>query len=203
MTAPSEDDFNQFLDMSGMANIPDGMHFDFQGFQDGAPASQSLMAHQRDPADSLMTDSESSSMMPRTGTLMQNETSPMTTSAAHNSVPAHMLPDPSSSDITSIDAQIQYLQQQKFHQQQRQLHEQRAAFFSTNHNHGHSHSHSVPPTPQSIEMPPGSGQFYSQAEQVSGHGAFDRSYQQQLRDQQDVSYRASCHSPSRPRQRLT
>lgn len=85
-----------------------------------------------------------------------------------------------SDNISNIDAQIQYLQQQKFQQQQRQLQEQQATFFV-------NHSHSVPPTPQSLQMTPGSGQFYSHIEQMSHRTSFDRGYHQRIAEQQDVS----------------
>ncbi|CAM1506900.1 Fc.00g065410.m01.CDS01 [Cosmosporella sp. VM-42] len=163
MTATSDDDFHQFLDMSGMANLGDGMQFDFQGFQDG-----SVMSHAREPADTIMGESENNTMMGAGNSI------PITTSAGQPSIPAHMM-TPSSDAISTIDAQIQYLQQQKFQQQQRQLQEQQAAFFS-------NQSHSVPPTPQSLEMP--NGQFYSQAEQLSQQGVYDRGYSQRVKDQE-------------------
>lgn len=181
MAATQEDDFNQFLDMSGMANIPEGMHFDFQGFQDGA--GQPMMA-QRESGDALMTDSDGSNMMPRSGGIIQNQGQPISTSASHASIPAHMMAEGGGGNeaISNIDAQIQYLQQQKFHQQQRHLQEQRAAYYTTNSNHS-NHGHSVPPTPQSLEMTPGSGHFYSQAEQVQQHAAYDGNYHRQMRDE--------------------
>lgn len=168
MAGPSEDDFGQFLDMTGMGSLGDGMHFDFQGFQDGS----AMMNQPRDATDTIMADSDNQGLMASTNI-------PITTSAAPSSIPAHMM-TPSTDPISTIDAQIQYLQQQKFQQQQRQLQEQQAAFFST-------HNHSVPPTPQSLEMP-NSGQFYSQAEQVSQPGVYDRGYHQRLKEQQDMAF---------------
>lgn len=192
MTAGPDDEFNQFLDMSSMGNMGDGnMQFDFQGFQDNSAHgthgqhSQSMMTQSRQ-GDAIMADSDVSNMIPRSDGLLQNHTPAMSTSVSHPSIAAHMLATSGPPDsITNIDAQIQYLQQQKFHQQQRQLQEQQATFYS-------SHHHSVPPTPQSLEMPPGSGQFYSQPEQVPQRGAYDRSYHQRLAEQQDV------RSPSFP-----
>ncbi|UKZ80883.1 hypothetical protein TrVFT333_008648 [Trichoderma virens FT-333] len=169
MAAASEDDFQQFLDISGMANMGDGMQFDFQGFQDDG--SHSIMAQPRQTADAIMSDSDSSSMIPRSDGLLQNHTPAMAPMSSHM-----MAPSASREAISNIDAQIQYLQQQKFQQQQRQLQEQQATFFA---NHGHS----VPPTPQSLEMTPGSAQFYSQAEQMPSRGAYDRSYHQRMAEQ--------------------
>ncbi|RFU71939.1 phosphorus acquisition-controlling [Trichoderma arundinaceum] len=172
MAAASDDDFQQFLDISSMGNMADGMQFDFQGFQDDG--SHSLMAQPRQTADAIMSDTDPSGMIPRSDGLLQNHTPVM---APHAAMPAHMMAASVSREaISNIDAQIQYLQQQKFQQQQRQLQEQQATFFV---NHGHS----VPPTPQSLEMTPGSGQFFSQAEQMPSRGAYDRSYHQRMAEQ--------------------
>ncbi|KAM0246608.1 hypothetical protein ACHAQJ_010148 [Trichoderma viride] len=169
MAAASEDDFQQFLDISGMANMGDGMQFDFQGFQDDG--SHSIMAQPRQTADAIMSDTDPSSMIARSDGLLQNHTPAMAP------MPSHMMATTASREaISNIDAQIQYLQQQKFQQQQRQLQEQQATFFT---NHGHS----VPPTPQSLEMTPGSGHFYSQAEQMPSRGAYDRGYHQRMAEQ--------------------
>ncbi|KAF4472707.1 Phosphorus acquisition-controlling [Fusarium albosuccineum] len=170
MASTGDEDFHQFLDMSGMANLGDGMHFDFQGFQDGS--AQGLMNQPRDAHDTIMTDTENPGLMSAATSM------PMSTSTGQPTIPAHMM-TPASDPISNIDAQIQYLQQQKFQQQQRQMQEQQAVFF-------HNHNHSVPPTPQSLEMP-NSGQFYSQAEQVTQAGAYDRGYHR-LKEQQDMAF---------------
>jgi hypothetical protein len=186
MAPAPDDEFNQFLDMSGITNIGDGMQFDFHGFQDGS--AQSLIPQQRDPtADSIMTNSDNSNMIPRTDAMMQSHPAPI----SQPPIQSHMMAQaPQQADaISNIDAQIQYLQQQKIHQQQRQLHEQRMTFFA---NHGQS----VPPTPQSLEMNPGSNQFYSQAEQVHQQGVYDPGYHR--RQEQEVSQNQShvCSLPS-------
>ncbi|KAI9171439.1 Phosphorus acquisition-controlling protein [Paramyrothecium foliicola] len=174
-----EDEFHQFLDMSGMGNMGDGMQFEFQGFQDGT--AQSMMAQQRDPTDSIMTDSDVSHMIPRTSAMMQAQSASISQAPNHSSISTHIMGQPSQADaISNIDAQIQYLQQQKLHQQQRQLEEQRAAFYA-------NHNHSVPPTPQSLEMTPSSGQFYSQPEQVHQQGIYDPGYQRR-QQQQDMAF---------------
>jgi hypothetical protein len=186
MASATEDEFNQFLDMSGMGTMADGMQFDFHGFQDGS--SQPLMSphahtqhsqHQhRQQTDAIMGDADSSHIIPRSDGLLQNHTPAMVTTAG---MQAQLLATSAPGDtISSIDAQIQYLQQQKFHQQQRQIQEQRANFFG---NQGHS----VPPTPRSIEIPPGSGQFYSQPEQMPQRTSYDRGYHQRISEQHDVS----------------
>lgn len=203
MASGPDDEFNQFLDMSGMGAMPDAtaMQFDFHGFQDGASSTAAQMMpgqqqqhhqqhHQQRPgqssADALMTDSDPSSMIPRSDGLLQNHTPAMSTGVGHPSIPAHhhMLATSAPDSISNIDAQIQYLQQQKFHQQQRQLHDQQATFYGS-----HGGHHSVPPTPQSLEMPPGSGQFYSQAEQMpQQRAAYDRNYHQRMAEQQDMAF---------------
>ncbi|RGP64573.1 phosphorus acquisition-controlling [Fusarium longipes] len=166
MASAGDDDFHQFLDMSNMGSLGDGMHFDFQSFQDNS--AQGLMSQSRDAPDTIMTDSDNPGLMVTAGAM------PMSTSTAQPTIPAHMM-TPASDPISNIDAQIQYLQQQKFQQQQRQMQEHQAAFF-------HNHNHSVPPTPQSLEMP-NSGQFYSQAEQMPASGAYDRGYHQRMKEQ--------------------
>ncbi|TWU74512.1 hypothetical protein ED733_005677 [Metarhizium rileyi] len=186
MVSTTEDEFSQFLDMSGMGNIGDGMQFDFHGFQD-APSQAMMAQHQqqhprqlRQPADAIMGDAGSSHIISRSDELSQNHTPAMGTTGG---IQAQLLATSAPSDsISSIDAQIQYLQQQKFHQQQRQLQEQRATFFASQ-NH-----HSVPPTPQSMELPPGSGHFYSQTEQLHQRTTYDRGYHQQISEQQDIAF---------------
>jgi hypothetical protein len=172
MAAAAEDDFQQFLDITAMANMGDGMQFDFQGFPDDG--SHSIMGQHRQTTDAIMGDTDPSSIIARSDGLLQNHTPAMAP------MPSHMMaPSASREAISNIDAQIQYLQQQKFQQQQRQLQEQQATFFV-------NHSHSVPPTPQSLEMTPGSAQFYSQPEQMPSRGAYDRNYHQRMAEQ-DVS----------------
>lgn len=187
MATGGDDDFHQFLDMSGMGNMADTMQFDFQTFQDGS--NQHLMGQASGPqprqhADTIMGNADVSNMVPRSDGLLQNHTPAIAANTPNHtamSSATHMLATSAPSEsITNIDAQIQYLQQQKFHQQQRQIQEQQAAFF-TAHN-----TRSVPPTPQSLEMPPGSGQFYSQAEPVSQRTAYDRGYHHRNAEQQDV-----------------
>ncbi|KAH7329057.1 hypothetical protein B0I35DRAFT_473699 [Stachybotrys elegans] len=164
----TDDEFNQFLDMSGMANIGDGMHFDFNGFQDGS-VSQMMDQPSHEPNDNVMASSAHSNIISRTDAVMPSQTAPsLPSTGVHPSMQNHMLPQ--ADDISAIDAQIQYLQQQK-------LQQQRAASFFANQNH------SVPPTPRSMEMTPNATQFYSQPEQLPHSGIFDPGYHQHIRDQ--------------------
>lgn len=174
MAAGPDDDFQQYLDMSSMTAMPDGMQFDFNAFQAGNPQQHS--------ADAMMANTEASNMLPRTEPMITGQATTLpTTAAGHHQMSANLMATAAPDNrISDIDAQIQYLQQQKFHQQQRQMQEQRAAFFNT------PHGHSVPPTPQSFEMPPGSGHFYSPAEHMQPSTVFERGYHQRAKDQQDV-----------------
>jgi hypothetical protein len=202
MAPAPDDDFNQFLDMSSMGAMADGMQFDFAGFQDGTqgPANdqqsligphhqhhQNLNHTQRSHQDAIMTDSDGSSMIPRTSapghSIMPVQTPPIS-AGPQPSIPAtHMMglahQQQPGETISNIDAQIQYLQQQKFNHQQRQMQEQQAAFYSSAASGGNN---PVPPTPQSIELPPGSGHFYSQADMYDGHRGHG------MNDQQDMAF---------------
>jgi hypothetical protein len=180
MAAAHEDDFGQFLDISSMG---EGMQFDFNGFQDGT--AQTMMARPREQPDAIMGDSTNPSMLSQPGNVMHNPQhnhTPMSQAGSSHASQMLATSAPPSDSISTLDAQIQYLQQQKYQQQQRQLQEQRNAYYTT-------HSHSVPPTPQSLEMPPNSRHFYSQQQQ--DQMSYDRGYrqqQQQRLNEQDVSF---------------
>ena len=98
MASAGDDDFHQFLDMSGMGSLGDGMHFDFQTFQDGS--AQGLMSQPRDAPDTIMTDSENPGLMSAANTM------PMSTATGQPTIPAHMM-TPASDPISNIDAQLQ------------------------------------------------------------------------------------------------
>jgi hypothetical protein len=167
MSTGPEDDFQQFLDMGSMTNIGDSMQFDFASFPDAA--TQHMMAQTQEPADTMMAQSDNTNMM------QTQIAPPMSSATGIATIPAHMNNmgrGQAQHDITSIDAQIQYLQQQQ--QQHR--------------NSFYNHNHSVPPTPQSIEMPPNGGQYYSQAEQMPHQAIFDANYRPQAKDQQDITF---------------
>lgn len=167
---PTEDDFSQFLNMSDMNQIGDNMQFDFSGFPDGG-----MMARPRDNTqDTIMGNSDGG---------MNGLMGGQTNQIAPGSMAGQLMTTqaPGSDSISSLDAQIQYLQQQKLHQQQRQLEQQQRTAFYANANH------SVPPTPQSLEMPPGSGNFYTRQHDQIGREVYDHGYQQRMKEQQDVS----------------
>ena len=171
-----DDEFNQFLDMSNMGNMGDSIQFDFHGFPDGS--SQALMAQQQQQHQQQHQQQQQQQRQHQADSIMGDANQAASVMVTSAGMPTTQLLATSAPDntISTIDAQIQYLQQQKYqHQQQRQIQEQRATFYG---NHGHS----VPPTPQSLEMQPGSGQFYSQ-EQGQRRGY----HQQRMSEQQDVS----------------
>jgi hypothetical protein len=180
MATATEDDFGQFLDISTMG---EGMQFDFNGFQDAA--AQNIMGRPREQPDAIMGESATPSMMPQQSNMMHNHQhnhTPMSQAESSHGPQMLATSGPASDSISTLDAQIQYLQQQKYQQQQRQLQEQRNAYYTTH--------HSVPPTPQSLEMPPNSGHFYSQPqqEQMSYERRYHHQQQQRLKEQ-DVSLR--------------
>jgi len=143
-----EDDFQQFLDMQGMAHVGDGLNFDFQSFQNASGAG--MIPHgRREQMDTPMSGTEPPTAMPR-GTGLVSDTD--SGSLGISSQIPHPPPTPTDA-IHEIDAQIQYLQQQRLQQQQRQLQEQHTAYYAPQ-------SHGIPPTPQSLEMQP-NNQFFS------------------------------------------
>jgi hypothetical protein len=180
-----EDEFHNFLDMGNMGNVGDAMHFDFHGLQQHPGQPINGQPSQGMP-DSMMGNYTSSGMMQRgdAGFIQQQHGQQMQPANGNGgALPMNGAQVPHNS-ISDIDAQIQYLQQQKLQQQQRQLHGQHGAVYSHQSNNGHS----VPPTPQSLELPPGNNNpYYSQPEQTPHSGIFDGGYQQAMKDQQDVS----------------
>ncbi|KAJ2907069.1 hypothetical protein MKZ38_008637 [Zalerion maritima] len=174
MLSSPDDDFQQFLDMGGMANLPDPLQFDFGGEFDSSNGG-----------DTTMTG---------TGMAIQTTTStviPMTSAVSMPAIQSQMVSPAGNDPIMNIDAQIQMLQNQKMqvqHQQQqeqqrqrqqelqrqqqqqqqsheRRMQEQQAMFFA-------QQNRIVPPTPQSSEL-----------HQQSGYDQFHR-----LREQQDMAF---------------
>jgi len=182
MHPPSDDDFQQFLDMNGMGNMTDSLNYDFQEFQ-AATGSAHMLQTSRAQLDTPMSCTDTAMLLSPSDTTLQHQMPAMTTAAPYQTVPTTMMPPPTPSEaiVNSIDAQIQFLQQQKMQHQQRQIEEQQAAFFAR------QQTQMVPPTPQSLEIPPTANQFFSQS------GSADRQQQpidyryQQAKDQQDVS----------------
>lgn len=164
----AEDEFQQFLDMNGMGNLGDGINYNFQDFQSSA-GGQLLQAPSRDQLDIPMSGTDAPMLMSPALPAMQQQMPAMTTAAPYQSVPTTIMPPPTPNEaiVDSIDAQIQFLQQQKLRHQQRQIEEQQAAFFAR------QQSRMIPPTPRSLEIQPGNNQYYPQP------NAADQQHQQQ------------------------
>ncbi|PHH64546.1 hypothetical protein CDD81_4325 [Ophiocordyceps australis] len=165
MASAGEDDFAQFLDMGGM-------HFDFGAFSHGAQQQGGGTGAPRQHLEAVMaTGSEGRLAAQQVG-------------AAGTVAPAMMAsaPVPVSDSISNLDAQIEYLQQQKMQHQQRQ--QQCASFFAL-----HTPC-SVPPTPQSLDMAPANAHFMGPADEASRQRLFNSSYRQHqhVADQQDMAF---------------
>lgn len=167
--APTDDDFQHFLNMSAMNNpmddAPDFGFHDFHSASAGAGAGSGsghlLQQPPRDQLDTPMSGTDAPMILSRAHTSLHQQISAITSAAPYQTIPTSLLPAPSPSEamVNSIDAQIHFLQQQKLQAQQRQLEEQmeehQAAFFARQ-------SRMVPPTPQSLEMPARVNQYYGQ-----------------------------------------
>ncbi|KAI1106705.1 helix-loop-helix DNA-binding domain-containing protein [Jackrogersella minutella] len=186
LSSTGEDEFQQFLEMGGMSNLGDGLQFDFQDFNSNSSASMMHQPHD-DSIDTPMSNSNIPAIVARNDMGQQNQMSPMTSAPSHSGISTQMMPPhhTSSDPISEIDAQIQFLQQQRLQQQRRQLaeqqrqfHEQQAAFYAQQRT-------MVPPTPQSLEIQAAS-QFFAQHDQAHSSGMFDG--YQHLKEQQDMAF---------------
>ncbi|KAK4044554.1 helix-loop-helix DNA-binding domain-containing protein [Parachaetomium inaequale] len=184
-----EDDFQQYLDMNGMGNLTDGINYNFQDFQPSA-GPQLMQPHAREQLDIPMSGTDAPILLSPAVPAMQHHMPTITTSAPYQSVPATMMPPPTPNEaiVDTIDAQIQFLQQQKMRHQQRHIEEQQVAFFTR------QQSRMVPPTPQSLELQPGTNHYYAQSnapeqqqQQQQQQQAIEYRYQR-LKDQADMSF---------------
>lgn len=192
---PTEDDFQQFLEMGDMSNLGDGMQFDFQGFNTANGASMMHPHPAHDTLDTHMGGTEPPNTGARSNVGMPHSLTPITSAPGIPSVPSQILAPhhPTVNDaISEIDAQIQFLQQQRIQQQHRQLEEQQrrfeeqqAAFFAQ------QQRNMVPPTPQSLEIQ-ASNNYYVHGDQAHHHsqGMFDR--YRGLKEQHDVGLPVQC-----------
>ncbi|KAM7222237.1 Helix-loop-helix DNA-binding domain containing protein [Rhypophila decipiens] len=186
MHPPTEDEFQQFLDMNNISAMGDGINYDFNEFHHST-ANQQL--------DTPMSGTDAPMLLSRVDPALQQQMPPITTTSPYQAIPTTMMsattmippPTPTEAIVDSIDAQIQFLQRQKLEHQQRQLDEQRAAFFA------YQQNHMVPPTPQSLEIQAANAHFYSGPHQPEHH---DQQQRQQaveyryprLKDRQDMSF---------------
>jgi len=151
LSGSSQDDFQQFLDMS----LGESLQFDFQDFNSHQAQTQLI---QQEDGETMDTDMENGGALAGQDTTMQEHMPSMTTSASHPTLHAAVLAHAHSSNesLSELDAQIQYLQNQRHQQQQRQIQEQQRNFYSQ--------SRMIPPTPNSIEMHGNHTQFYPQSD---------------------------------------
>ncbi|KAL3423723.1 helix-loop-helix DNA-binding domain-containing protein [Phlyctema vagabunda] len=169
LSMPSQDDF-QFLDIGNL-------NFDFQDFH-GQQEQQ--MIHQNGAGVMDMRMDNSRGGMAQQDTIMQEHIPTMTSASTHASISSTSLAhaNPMGDSIGELDAQIQYLQQQKHQHQQRQLQEQQRNYYAQN--------RPIPPTPNSVEMHSGGSQFYSQSD-VQQQAMFER-YQMQVKEQEQMAF---------------
>lgn len=132
-----------------------GLQFDFDFNQQQSQDQQ--MMHQ-DGMDSMNTGMAGNHQVGLDGS-MHDHMSSMTTASSHSAILGTPVvhPHTSTESLTHLDAQIQYLQQQKHEQQLRQSQEQQRNFYVQN--------RIIPPTPNSMEIHGANQHFYSQAEQ--------------------------------------
>lgn len=184
MHPAAEDEFQQFLDMSNMSNMGDGINYEIHEFHHSAGNQQ---------MDAPMSGTDAPMLLSRVDPALQQQMPSITTTSAYQTIPTTMMPrttmipPPTQTEaiVDSIDAQIQFLQRQKLEHQQRQLDEQRAAFFA------YQQNHMVPPTPQSLEIQAANNHFYPHPSPAERH---DQQQRQQaveyryprLKDRQDV-----------------
>ncbi|KAK0656387.1 helix-loop-helix DNA-binding domain-containing protein [Cercophora newfieldiana] len=182
MHTTGDDDFQQFLDMNGMGNLNDSLNYDFQDFQ--ATGNAHILSSSREQLDTPMSGTDAPIVLSQ-DSVLQHQLPTMTSAGPYQTIPTTMMPPPTPSEaiVNSLDAQIQFLQQQKMQHQRRQLEEQQAAFFA------HQQNRIVPPTPQSLEIPPGTNQYYSQpgSSDRQQHTPLDYRYQR-TKDQQDMAF---------------
>lgn len=213
MHPAADEEFQQFLDMNGMGNLADNIQFDFTDFQNASPDASHLihttMAPTSESLDTPMTGAHHTPGLLAQSTTRQLSDAGLTGTAgihsgshahamhpvvttgggSHASIATTLMPPVTPTDaISEIDAQIQYLQQQRMQQQQRQVEEQNIAFFTRQ-------SHIVPPTPQSLELQAGNQFFHSPdprnqhqhqhpSQQTQQQAMYER--YQQYKEQQDV-----------------
>lgn len=165
--------------MNGIEDLSEGLQFDFGDFQHQNGGHMMQLTH-REALDTPMSGTDGPLLL---STAMHDQMHPMTTAPSNTTMPSTMMPSPTPGDaLSDIDAQIQYLQQQKMQHHQHQMEDQHVAFFAQ------QQAHMVPPTPQSLEIQPGNLQFYTQQPDQTPHQQqdlyehFQRMKEQQQRD---------------------
>lgn len=188
LSLTGQDDFQQYLDMN-MNNLGNGINFDFQDF---ANQHNERTIHP-DLGDAMDTTMEGVNIGIIVGKeniisddlmgMQMSTTAPLMTHAPVDIAQA------TNNNLLDLDAQIQYLQQQRHQQHMQVVEQQRQQRQQQQQQQQHTfyaQQRMVPPTPNSIEMHGNSGnQYYGQTDsQMYGR------YQLRLKDQ-EVSVR-SC-----------
>jgi len=191
----TDDALQQFLNNmnmdAAMGNLADGMNYDFQDFPTTVATAPMLSAHAPEPLDLTMSGTDAAQAAAAAAAVLVSPAmgpvqSIATTAPPFGSIPASMMPPPTPSGavVDSIDAQIQFLQQEKLRHQQRQLEQQQqaAALFAR------QQAGIIPPTPQSFEMQPGASQFLGQSNATEQHHHHHHHHHHQQR--QSVSFQS-------------
>ncbi len=174
LSVSSQDDFQQFLDM-GINSLGDGLQFDFQDFSQQQGQNTQLMP--QDEGEAMDTGMHNGHRQLQQDTTMQEQMPAMTT-ASHPAIHGTAFHHGRSSNdtLSDLDAQIQFLQQQRHQQQQRQIQEQQRNYYVQ--------SRMIPPTPNSIEMHGNNAQFYPQSDPQQ-QAIYER-FRLQVKEQQEV-----------------
>jgi len=163
LSIPSQDDFQQFLDMENMGinNLGGELQFAYQDY-----------GHQQVQGGQLMHQNGDS--MGGQDTTMQELMPSMTTTSSHPTIPGTSISGrPSGNDsLSELDAQIQYLQHQRS-QQQRHMQEQQRSYYARN--------QMIPPTPNSVEMHSAGFRPYPPQSDPQQQAIYER-YQMQLKE---------------------
>jgi hypothetical protein len=183
LSVSSQDDFQQFLDM----NLGESLQFDFQDFN--PQQAQTTQLTQREDGETMDTGMNSGGILAGQDTSMQEHMPSMTTASSHPTIHAAALAQTHSSNesLSELDAQIQYLQNQRHQQQQRQIQERQRNFYAQ--------SGMIPPTPNSIEMHGNHTQFYPQSDPQL-QAMFER-YRMQVKEQEVSTMNMMKNCPPR------
>jgi hypothetical protein len=167
------DDFQQFLNL-GMDSIGEPLQFEFPHFES---QSHAPMPHESGiNHDTHMDGAVHSNGHEVENMMMQDHHALSGAVSTHSTVPNTPIDhiQGHNESLNELDAQIQYLQQQRQQQHQRQLQEQQRNFYAQ--------SNVVPPTPNSIEMHGGTNSFYIPQDGQQQQDMYDR-YQVRPKEQ--------------------
>ncbi|KAI0175716.1 helix-loop-helix DNA-binding domain-containing protein [Hypoxylon sp. FL1284] len=168
-TLPSagDDDFQQLFPPT----LFEELEFNFPDFS-GTNNNSTMHQPHGNVMDTHMGISNMSTNMLRSEMGPQSQIPPMTSALIHSTISSQrMPPHPTTRDpISEIDKQIQLLQQQRLHQQSRQIAEQNMRLQKQF--YAQQQRSIVPPTPQSLEIQAAT-QFLEHQNQTHSSGMFD------------------------------